>query len=64
MRHDPLRMHDIARTVQFEVRARFENTEIGKCPVCHASMESAELSGIDVFVCTEHCVCLPKPDQQ
>lgn len=64
MRQDPLNLGCTASTVKQEITARFENTEIGKCPVCHVGMETAEIAEVPCYVCVEHCVCLPKPDAE
>lgn len=63
MRLDPLNLTDKSATINVET-ARFENTEVGKCPVCHIGMETAEVQGINCYVCVEHCICLPQPDEQ
>jgi hypothetical protein len=42
--------------------ARQNNTEVGACPVCQKSMQLASVNNSPVYVCMEHCVCLPTAD--
>ena len=49
--------------------ARWELDDVGVCPVCkqegmgHRQMKLTDAQGIPTFVCIEHCVALPAPDE-
>lgn len=51
------------------VTARWDLVDVGVCPACkqegmgHRQMQLVSASGIPSFVCVEHCVCLPAPDE-
>lgn len=42
--------------------ARWENSEVGKCPVCKQQMRTLEAAGISSYVCLEHHIALPVQD--
>jgi hypothetical protein len=40
--------------------ARFENTQVGVCPVCKVQMRQILAAGIPSYVCMEHRICVPR----
>jgi len=45
-----------------KILARFENNDIGICPVCHQHMKTLEADGIPSYVCLTDRICLPRED--
>jgi hypothetical protein len=67
VRKSPFRSETAAVTPHKET-ARWELNTVGVCPVCAQGglpkqMQLVSAQGIPAFVCVEHCVCLPAPDE-
>lgn len=51
------------------VLARWDLDDVGVCPVCkqdgfnQRKMELVSAQGIPTFVCVDHCIALPAPDE-
>ena len=69
VRINPLKTAETAAAQRSAELARWELDQIGVCPVCAQEgqvgrrMEIALAEKIPVFVCVEHCVALPMPDE-
>lgn len=70
VRINPLKFAETAGAQRSAELARWELDQVGVCPVCAQEgrgvvrrMEIALAEKIPVFVCVEHCVALPMPDE-
>ena len=69
VRINPLKTAETAGAARATELARWELDQVGVCPVCAQEgrvgrrMEIALAEKIPVFVCVEHCVALPMPDE-
>lgn len=42
--------------------ARFENTDVDKCPVCKEPMRRSLANDVPVMMCTSHSIVMPTKD--
>lgn len=68
VRINPLKTAETASAARNAELARWELDQVGVCPVCAQEnrigrMEIGLADGIPSFVCEEHSVCLPMPNE-